>query len=44
MEGRVKQSKHREFGLTNIFKKSDSLLTKNFFIKQKFKKVWMSPC
>tara|TARA_B110000037_G_scaffold212666_1_gene265682 strand:+ start:126 stop:1688 length:1563 start_codon:yes stop_codon:yes gene_type:complete len=40
--GRVKQSKHREFGLTNIFKKSDSLLTKNFFIKQKFKKVWMS--
>ena len=27
--GRVKQSKHREFGLANIFKKRDSLLTKN---------------
>ena len=31
--GRVKQSKHREFGLANIFKKNDSLLTKNFFNK-----------
>ena len=40
--GRVKQSKHREFGLANIFKKSESLLIKNFFYKQKFKKVWMS--
>jgi GMP synthase (glutamine-hydrolysing) len=40
--GRVKQSKHREFGLANIYKKSDSLLTKNFFNKQNFKKVWMS--
>ena len=40
--GRVKQSKHREFGLANIYKKNDSLLTNNFFIKQKFKKVWMS--
>ena len=29
--GKVKQSKHREFGLTNINKKKESLLTKNFF-------------
>ena len=40
--GRVKQSKHREFGLANIFKKNESLLIKNFFYKKKFKKVWMS--
>ncbi len=40
--GSVKQSKHREFGLANIYKKNESLLTKNFFNKQKFKKVWMS--
>ena len=40
--GRVKQSKHREFGLANIYKKKDSLLIRNFFNKQKFKKVWMS--
>ena len=40
--GSVKQSKHREFGLANIYKKSESLLTKNFFNKQKSKKVWMS--
>ena len=40
--GKVKQSKHREFGLANIYKKKDSLLTNNFFTKQKFKKVWMS--
>ena len=39
--GRVKQSKHREFGLANIHKKNDSLLTKNFFNKR-LKKVWMS--
>ena len=36
--GRVKQSKHREFGLANIFKKRDSLLTKNFYGKKKPKK------
>ena len=36
--GRVKQSKHREFGLANIYKKSNSLLTKNFFGKKKSKK------
>ena len=40
--GSVKQSKHREFGLANIFKKNESLLTSNFFTKQNFKKVWMS--
>ena len=29
--GKVKQSKHREFGLANLQKKRESLLTKNFF-------------
>ena len=37
--GRVKQSKHREFGLANIFRKRDSLLTKNFYNMKKNKKV-----
>ena len=40
--GKVKQSKHREFGLANIYRKNESLLTKNFFNKKKLKKVWMS--
>tara|TARA_B100001057_G_scaffold276601_2_gene276881 strand:- start:131 stop:1693 length:1563 start_codon:yes stop_codon:yes gene_type:complete len=40
--GRVKQSKHREFGLANIIKKKNSLLTKNFFKNKKIVKVWMS--
>ena len=40
--GKVKQSKHREFGLANIYKKNERLLIKNFFNKQKTKKVWMS--
>ena len=40
--GRVKQSKHREFGLANIYKKNESLLTKNFFNKKRSKRVWMS--
>jgi GMP synthase (glutamine-hydrolysing) len=40
--GRVKQSKHREFGFANIFKKKDSLLTKNFFKNKNNIKVWMS--
>ena len=40
--GKVKQSKHREFGLANIYKKKESLLTKNFFGTKKTKKVWMS--
>jgi len=39
--GKVKQSKHREFGLANIYKKNNSNLIKNFFNK-KTKKVWMS--
>ena len=29
--GRVKNSKHREFGLANIYKKKESDLTKNLF-------------
>ena len=33
--GKVKQSKHRKFGLTKINKKKESLLTKGFLIKRK---------
>ena len=40
--GKVKQSKHREFGLANIEKKKSSLLTKNFFSSRNSVKVWMS--
>ena len=40
--GRVKQSKHREFGLANVYKKNKSLLTTNFFGNKKSKQVWMS--
>ncbi len=40
--GRIKQSKHREFGLANIFKKKNSLIIKKFFKNKKIKKVWMS--
>ena len=40
--GKVKQSKHREFGLANIYKKKESILTKNFFNNKKSIKVWMS--
>ena len=40
--GRVKQSKHREFGLANVNKKNKSLLTTNFFGNKKTKQVWMS--
>ena len=40
--GKVKQSKHREFGLANINKKKESLLTKNFFNNKTTNKVWMS--
>ena len=40
--GKIKQSRHREFGLANIYKKSDSLLTSNFFGIKKSKEVWMS--
>ena len=40
--GRVKQSKYREFGLANIYKKRESILIKNFFRNKKSNKVWMS--
>tara|TARA_S200000501_G_scaffold367609_1_gene404168 strand:- start:423 stop:1988 length:1566 start_codon:yes stop_codon:yes gene_type:complete len=40
--GKVKQSKHREFGLANIYKKNNSLLIKKLFDKKKTIKVWMS--
>ena len=36
--GKVKQSKHREFGLANIYKKNESLLTKIFLINKNLKK------
>ncbi len=39
--GRIKQSKHREFGLAKIYKKKNSLLVNSFFSK-KTKEVWMS--
>ena len=40
--GKVKKSKLREFGLAEIHKKSNSLLTKNFFNKKNKNNVWMS--
>jgi len=40
--GKVKKSKHREFGLAIINKVSNSILTKNFFDKNKTSNVWMS--
>ena len=40
--GKVKKSKHREFGLANIVKKKESILIKNFFNNKKLVKVWMS--
>ncbi len=40
--GTVKKSKHREFGLATINKVSNSILTKNFFNKNKTCDVWMS--
>ena len=40
--GRVKKSKHREFGLATIKKISNSVLTKNFFNKNNTSNVWMS--
>ena len=39
--GKVKQSKHREFGLANLYKKRNSLLTQKFFNKKTIN-VWMS--
>ncbi|MDB9731693.1 glutamine-hydrolyzing GMP synthase [Candidatus Pelagibacter sp.] len=40
--GKVKKSKHREFGLATISKVSNSILTKNFFNKNSTSDVWMS--
>jgi len=40
--GKVKKSKNREFGLATINKVSNSILTKNFFNKNKTSDVWMS--
>ncbi|MDA9733114.1 glutamine-hydrolyzing GMP synthase [Candidatus Pelagibacter sp.] len=40
--GKVKQSKHREFGLAKVYKRNNSLLTTNFFGNKKSKQVWMS--
>ena len=40
--GKVKQSKIREFGLVNIKKNKDSILTKGFFNKNGKSNVWMS--
>ena len=40
--GKVKKSKHREFGLATITKVSNSILTKNFFNKNNTSNVWMS--
>jgi GMP synthase (glutamine-hydrolysing) len=40
--GKVKHSKHREFGLVDIKKKNKSILIQNFFDKQSKNKVWMS--
>ena len=37
--GKVKQSKNREFGLANIYKKNNSLLTNNYFNKKKKKSL-----
>ena len=40
--GKVKKSKNREFGLASINEASNSILTKNFFNKNKTSNVWMS--
>ena len=40
--GKVKKSNHREFGLVQINKISNSQLTKNFFDKKNKNNVWMS--
>ena len=41
MGGKVKSSKSREFGLANVIKINNSILTKNFFSNNK-NNVWMS--
>ena len=40
--GKVKESKHREFGLAQIKQIKNSDLTKNFFNKKRNNNVWMS--
>ena len=40
--GKVKKSNHREFGLAQVNKVSNSQLTKNFFDKNNKNDVWMS--
>ena len=40
--GKVKESKHREFGLAQIKQIKNSALTKNFFNKKRNNNVWMS--
>ena len=40
--GKIKKSKHREFGLATVNKVSNSTLTKNFFNKNDTSNVWMS--
>jgi len=40
--GKVKKSNHREFGLAEIRKINNSLLTRNFFNKKNINDVWMS--
>ena len=42
MGGKVKKSNHREFGFAEIKKIQNSLLTNNFFNKNKSTNVWMS--
>jgi len=42
MNGKVKKSKYREFGLATVKIKNKSLLVKNFFNKTKSNNVWMS--
>ena len=40
--GKVKKSSHREFGIAEITKVANSLLTKNFFNTKNKNEVWMS--
>ena len=40
--GKVKQAKQREFGLAKIKQINSSILTQNFFKKNKIHNVWMS--
>ena len=42
LDGKVKESKFREFGNALIKEKRKSILTKNFFNKKKINNVWMS--